>query len=730
MRTLTISAAKTRNQKQAKTNVRASPSPAGVGPVTGEPQRLQSTLPQVPSSIPAEAPAGGSPPRSHRLTWDPLLPLQRKLAIGSTSDPLEAEAESAADRVLRGVPAHLTQTGGPVLRRKCACEGSAKPCESCQNDKKKKLMRRADGAVAPTEAPSIVHDVISLSGQPLDSGARAYFESRFGRDFSDVRIHTDPLAARSAQAVNALAYTVGQEIVFAPGRYAPTTPQGRHLLAHELAHVLQQGSATPLAATTLPISHPADPAERAADVAADSVMAGIPTAPAPTSSPVVARQIPGREEREPDPGCTPDKPYRIAPKSPSGPADYAVVPACSATPIPSTPSRTNPLAPDTSGGGTQPTQPQPTPPVTQPTQPTQQPGQTTQPTQPAPPPATGGQQQPAAEKKTGDKDDFSDDPLADYDDPQSIRVRPGPVRTTLIRPRPAAVKPPITDCGSLFEIQTIAQFGGKKFGPWDGAAVAKTADATFKACPLAYVSVNVREKPSSDDPHGEAVERAMSLEHDLMDRIGADKYTPDHYYSGSMSSVPGSQKDPDESEIEVDLGSQGKVSPGTGGGRVTPTPPPPATTQISGQVGFGGVKHLYTTPFGPNTPPSEWVLQVQGAVTKQRHAKNQSGREDQLFVQASYSVTTKQWTVAVGGQVAQVFQLSDTLQASLFGQLQFGQNINAAQAQAAAAAGTQIQWQPVEWFAIVGQATGGPVSQPGGPSSVDLGFTISIQIMK
>jgi len=713
MGTPTACAAKTRNQKPAKAAARASWPPAGAGPAAAEPQRFKGALPQVPSSIPALAPAGGSRPPSHHLTWVPLPPLQHRLAIGSTGDPLEAEAESAADFILRGVPVHLAQTGAPVLRRKCGCEGSAKPCESCQDEGKKKLMRRADGAVAPTEAPSIVHDAIRLSGQPLDSGARAYFEPRFGRDLGGVRIHTDPLAAESAKSVNALAYTVGQRIVFAPGKYAPATRQGRHLLAHELAHALQQGDAGPLAGSSLPISHPADPAERAADVAADSVMAGIPAAPRPTSSPVVARQIPGREEREPDPGCTPDKPYRIAPKTPPGPGDYAVVPVCSATPISTTPARTNPLAPD-AGGGTQPAQPQPTPPVTQ--QPAQ-PAPTTQPVQPAAPAATGGQQQPAAEKKT--------------DDTKSARVRPEPVRTTSARPRPAAVSPPITDCGSLASSQTIAQFGGKNFGPWDGAAVAKTVDATFKACPRAYVSIDVRENPAGDDPHGDAVERAISLEHDLMNRIGEDKYTPDHYYSGSMSSAAGSEKDPGEAEIEVRLASLGTVSLGTGGGPVTPTPPPAATTQISGQVGFGGVKHIYTSPFNPNTaPPSEWVVQVQAAVTKQRHAKNQSGREDQVFVQAQYSVTTKQWTIAVGGQVAQVFQLSDTVQASLFGQLQFGQNLSAAQAQAAAAAGAQIQWQPVDWLAIVGQATGGPVSQPGGPDSVDLGFAVSIQIMK
>jgi hypothetical protein len=505
-------------------------------------------------------------------------------------------------------------------------------------------------------------------------------------------------------------------------------------LAHELAHVIQQGGNNPLTTGSVPISRPSDPAEHAADLAANSVMAGIPAAPAPTSTAVLARQITGQQEREPDPGCTPDKPYRIAPKSPAGPADYAVVPVCSATPIPSTPASTNPLAPD--AGGAQPAPPETAPPVTQPGQT----GPTGQTTKPASPTATGDQQ-PAAEKPATDSYDFNDDPLANFDDPNSIRVRPGPVRTTFIRARPAGVKPPVTDCGSLFESRTIAQFGGKNFGPWDGAAVAQTVAATFQTCPLAYVSIAVREKTSGDDPHGEAVERAVNLEHDLMGRIGADKYTPDHYYAGSMSSVPDSQADPNEAEIEVDLASLGKVSPGTGGGgpasggsagggSATKEAPPAPTTQISGQVGVGGVRHLYTTPAGPNDALHEWVVQAQAAVTKQLHPKNQSGREEQVFVQAQYSQTTKQWTLSVGGQVAQVFQLSDTLQASFFAQLQFGQNVSADQAQAAAAVGTQLQWQPVDWFAIIGQGTGGPVSQPGGPSSVDLGFTISIQVMK
>jgi hypothetical protein len=76
-------------------------------------------------------------------------------------------------------------------------------------------------------------------------------EPRLGFDFSQVRVHTDSIAAESARAVHALAYTVGQDIVFGAGRYAPATVEGQRLLAHELAHVVQQGGFTP------PMRHPA-----------------------------------------------------------------------------------------------------------------------------------------------------------------------------------------------------------------------------------------------------------------------------------------------------------------------------------------------------------------------------------------------------------------------------------------------------------------------------------------
>jgi hypothetical protein len=88
-----------------------------------------------------------------------------------------------------------------------------------------------------------INDVLQSSGQPLDTQTRAFFEPRFGYDFSDVRVHTDPKAAESARAVNALAYTVGKDIAFEEGQYTPGNISGEKLLAHELTHVIQQKNA-------------------------------------------------------------------------------------------------------------------------------------------------------------------------------------------------------------------------------------------------------------------------------------------------------------------------------------------------------------------------------------------------------------------------------------------------------------------------------------------------------
>jgi hypothetical protein len=141
----------------------------------------------------------------------------------------------------RGSPQTPAPVAG-VLQRKCACgthTGGGATCSACA-EKERSLQRHAINDRDPTEVPPIVYQVLRSPGQPLDPETRAFFEPRFGHDFSDVRVHADGRAARSAQAVGALAYTVGSTIVFGDGRYDPKSRAGLRLLAHELAHVTQQ----------------------------------------------------------------------------------------------------------------------------------------------------------------------------------------------------------------------------------------------------------------------------------------------------------------------------------------------------------------------------------------------------------------------------------------------------------------------------------------------------------
>lgn len=164
-----------------------------------------------------------------------------------------------------------------MLQRKCACGNHTLggECESC-GKKNLSLQRKAPNSRLSTQhsdaVPSIVHDVLRSPGQPLDPATRAFFEPHFGHDFSQVRVHTDAKAGESAHAVNALAYTVGRDVVFGEGRYSPNSQIGQRLLAHELTHVAQQARTISLATVSLP-SGDGD-ADREADRVSDRVSAG------------------------------------------------------------------------------------------------------------------------------------------------------------------------------------------------------------------------------------------------------------------------------------------------------------------------------------------------------------------------------------------------------------------------------------------------------------------------
>jgi len=194
---------------------------------------------------------------------------------------LHSQGKAAPDISQAQLPAAL-------LLRKCACGNhtiAGGECGACEkNQSLQRAYRDSElGTRNPGSVPPIVHEVLRCSGQPLDTTTRAFFEPRFGHDFSRVRVHADERAAKSARAVDALAYAVGRDVVFAAGQYRTGTATGRRLLAHELAHVVQQdqGGASPAPVSSsadLQVSAADDQQERYADAAAASVIAGGPFA--------------------------------------------------------------------------------------------------------------------------------------------------------------------------------------------------------------------------------------------------------------------------------------------------------------------------------------------------------------------------------------------------------------------------------------------------------------------
>lgn len=162
-----------------------------------------------------------------------IVGLQTKMQVGLPSDAFEQEADRVADQVM---------TMSSARKGQDMEERSATPL----------VQRRvSNGAGGLSEAPSIVDDVLHSPGQQLDAATRAFFEPRFGYDFSRVRVHADLGATESARAVNASAYTVGQHVVFESSQFDPGSHGGRKLLAHELAHVIQQSKPRGSSATSV-----------------------------------------------------------------------------------------------------------------------------------------------------------------------------------------------------------------------------------------------------------------------------------------------------------------------------------------------------------------------------------------------------------------------------------------------------------------------------------------------
>jgi len=173
------------------------------------------------------------------------------LRIGEANDSFEREADRVADEIMAGGNPRRDwslsrMSVGTPLQRKCACGGSGGSTGECEDCKEKKtLQRKATGPAEPAMAPPIVHEVLNSPGQPLDRATRDFFEPRFSFDFSSVRVHTGGRAAESAKTIRARAYTVGQNVVLANSQYSPHSAEGRKLLSHELAHIVQQSCGGP-----------------------------------------------------------------------------------------------------------------------------------------------------------------------------------------------------------------------------------------------------------------------------------------------------------------------------------------------------------------------------------------------------------------------------------------------------------------------------------------------------
>jgi hypothetical protein len=190
------------------------------------------------SKITVFAPDRASRPQASSPVVATQLPgaIQAKLVVGAADDPLEHEADRIADQVMRMPDPGLAIAAGP--------EQVSRKCAACEEKEASTLRTRpAWPGKAVAAVPGIVHEARGVAARPLDPAAGAFFEPRFGSDFSKERIHNDAAASESARAVAPRAYTVGNHVVFGAGQFAPTTGPGKALLARELVHTLQQGAA-------------------------------------------------------------------------------------------------------------------------------------------------------------------------------------------------------------------------------------------------------------------------------------------------------------------------------------------------------------------------------------------------------------------------------------------------------------------------------------------------------
>jgi len=212
---------------------------------------------RTPLAIPALPEAGAFVLGTARGARPTTPTLQTRLEVGEPDDRFEREADRVAEEVVRMPTAPATvstaayradRTPRSIQRLCSACEEELHR-QAGENEEEEELLQTklpsCEGPMLTPEIASWIGTAMTGGGQPLPAPVRTYFEPRFGHDFTRVRIHKGAAASRSARLINAQAYTLRQHIVFGEGQYAPETSAGRKLLAHELAHTIQQGATPP-----------------------------------------------------------------------------------------------------------------------------------------------------------------------------------------------------------------------------------------------------------------------------------------------------------------------------------------------------------------------------------------------------------------------------------------------------------------------------------------------------
>lgn len=189
------------------------------------PQLIRQTTSPVVHRAPACACGGGCP----------RCQAKSNLPVSQPNDPAEREADRLAETVMRMSERDFSPVQTAQFSNR---SGIQRKCDECEEEGE--LYRKEDNGADGTSGSSSVGAALASGGKSLSAGARAYFEPRFGYDFSRVKVFSDTRAAQSAQSLHASAYTYGENIVFNHNKYQPDTFWGRKLLAHELAHVVQQ----------------------------------------------------------------------------------------------------------------------------------------------------------------------------------------------------------------------------------------------------------------------------------------------------------------------------------------------------------------------------------------------------------------------------------------------------------------------------------------------------------